>query len=207
MPSGLQSSPRILKGAFIAIIPDSQGKISSQSARYLVFQYNPETLTRKLARPESKKKIKGNIFTGFLNFFNSSSKPVLPRETYSFTLEFNAADYLEIPEKYPNIVEHGLHSCLAMLESMISPQITPSGEIGTELPLVLFHWGTNRILPVCLKKYTILEEAFDPKLNPIRVKIQICMQVLDISDFERDSVGYNIAMQNILKKNMLAQMY
>jgi hypothetical protein len=36
--------------------------------------------------------------------------------------------------------------------------------------LVLFIWSKNRVVPVRVSEFSIVEEAFDPALNPIRAK-------------------------------------
>ncbi len=48
--------------------------------------------------------------------------------------------------------------------------------------LTLFVWGTNRVTPVRLTAIEITEEAFDPKLNPIRAKVSLSMRVLNVND-------------------------
>ncbi len=48
--------------------------------------------------------------------------------------------------------------------------------------LVLFVWSKNRIIPVRLNSLSVVEEAFDSQLNPIRAKIHLEMRVLSVSD-------------------------
>ena len=61
-----------------------------------------------------------------------------------------------------------------------------------EPPLVLFVWSTSRIVPVRITDFSITEEAFDTKLNPIRAKVSIGMRVLSVSDLGFDHRGSSI---------------
>jgi hypothetical protein len=43
-------------------------------------------------------------------------------------------------------------------------------------------WGANRVTPVRLTGIEITEDAFDPRLNPIRAKVSLSMRVLNVND-------------------------
>jgi len=49
-------------------------------------------------------------------------------------------------------------------------------------PRVMFVWGANRVLPVRIESYSISEEEFDTRLNPLRATIGLEMRVLTYSD-------------------------
>lgn len=51
----------------------------------------------------------------------------------------------------------------------------------------MFVWGANRILPVRFLQLQIVEKMFDPSLNPIRIEIQVALQVLTDADFPKSS--------------------
>ena len=47
---------------------------------------------------------------------------------------------------------------------------------------MLFALGRRRLLPVKLTELSIVEEAFDPMLNPIRAKVRLGLRVLTVND-------------------------
>lgn len=47
-----------------------------------------------------------------------------------------------------------------------------------EVPVVLFVWGVQRIVPVRVTQLTITEKLYDTKLNPIHAEAQIGLRVL-----------------------------
>ena len=55
--------------------------------------------------------------------------------------------------------------------------------------------------------HEITEETFDQNLNPIRVKIDLCMQVLGSSDFKSGSVGNEIYTNYQTQKKALTLLY
>ena len=58
-----------------------------------------------------------------------------------------------------------------------------------EAPLVVLVWGVKRVVPVLVSSLSITEEAFDPKLQPIRVKASIECKVLTSSDLPLQHIG------------------
>ena len=54
--------------------------------------------------------------------------------------------------------------------------------VAAPAPLVLFAFGRRRLLPVKLTELSIVEEAFDPMLNPIRAKVRLGLRVLTVND-------------------------
>jgi hypothetical protein len=74
----------------------------------------------------------------------------------------------------------------------------------TEGPLILFIWNKNRVIPVKLTSFSITEEAFDPRLNPILAKVSLGMQVLTINDLGFDHKGGNLYMAYQQQKEQLA---
>jgi hypothetical protein len=156
-----------------------------------VFQYNPEKLTREISYPDVEDSI---AVSG-----RPRHRQEGPVEVIRLTLELDATDQLEKPGEHPHTVENGLLPSLAVLESLMFP----SGEF----PVVVFVWGPKRTIPVRLTSYKIAEEAFDQSLNPIRVKIDLCMQVLGSSDFKPGSVGYKMYENYQTQKDALALLY
>ncbi len=181
-------SPRIKKGAFVQF--DQQ----TAPGRVITFQYNPETLCRKL---------------------EASTKGSLPRETITFTLILDATDDLERPQEHQYTVESGIYPQLSALELLLYPQNSEqrdSSFLGISLsrrannqPLTLFVWGQKRVLPVRLTELHIIEKMFDPNLNPIRASIEVTMQVLNDEDFPRGHKGYDYWKSHLTTKITLAQ--
>jgi len=177
-------SPKLLKGGIVLIDPDS-----SAVKRIIVLQYNPDTLSRTL-------QVQSIGESGDRSEVLRLKGP--PVETIKLDAEIDATDQLEFPDKNPNAVQFGIHPQLAALETIIYPT---SGQLqsnnglaqaGTleivpmEAPLALFIWSKSRILPVRLTDFSVTEEAFDTKLNPIRAKVSLGMRVLNVND-----VGFN----------------
>ncbi len=54
-------------------------------------------------------------------------------------------------------------------------------------PILVFLFGRNRTVPVWLDNLKVVEEAFDPNLNPIRVSVELVMRVRAISEFKKGS--------------------
>jgi hypothetical protein len=192
-------SPRLIKGALIGIDP------LNPLASIVVFQYNPDTLTRRLeARAVSQEGDRGEAFrlTG------------PPKETITLSIEIDAADQLE--QGNPIAVTVGLHPTLAALEMMLYPKSISViandvlSAIGTieiipvEGPMILFVWGPARVLPVRLTSFSITEEAYDPLLNPIRAKVELSLTVLSYHDLSLLSPARALFLVHHIAKEVLA---
>lgn len=183
-------SPRLLKGGIVLVDPTGGAVL-----RVIALQYNPATLQRSLtARTVGEEADRSQA----LRLIGP------PQETYTLEAEIDAADQLEHPGENPATVEHGIAPQLAALESMLYPPssrliannaLAASGvlEIApTEAPLSLFAWSRNRVMPVRLTSYSVTEEAFDPRLNPLRAKVSLGFRVLSVDDLGFDHRGGNI---------------
>ena len=202
--SGFPGSPRLLKGAIISL-----DKFNPQSS-VVVFQYNPDTMTRSLSPRTPKAEKKED---------KPSPKEALritgpPEETISIKIEIDATDQLEMAN--PIAVELGIHPQLAALEMLLYPKLTTVlsnqalTKTGTlevipmELPLALFVWGNKRTLPVRLESLSIEEQAFDVNLNPIRAEISLSLRVLSYSDLQFGSKGSSLFLAHQVQKELLA---
>ena len=74
-----------------------------------------------------------------------------------------------------------------------------------EAPLVLFVWSQNRVVPVKFKSFQITEEAFDPRLNPIRATVSLSMTVLNVNDLGFKHRGGSLFMHYLQNKERLAK--
>lgn len=192
-------SPRLLKGALVGLDP------FNPLASVIVFQYNPDTMTRRLeARATGGEGERGEAFrlTG------------PPKETITLSIEIDAADQLE--QGNPLAVTMGIHPTLAALEMMLYPKSavvianTLLSLIGTievipaEAPMTLFVWGAQRVLPVRLTSFSITEEAYDPLLNPIRAKVELSLTVLSYNDLPLLNPGYTLFLAHQIAKEAMA---
>jgi hypothetical protein len=193
-------SPQLRKGSLVTIDPVS-GKRT-----VIEFQYNPETLTRRLDANamggEGGDKVEVYRLKG------------PPTETITLNVEIDATDQLEKGDK--DTKKKGIYPVLSRLELLLYPSLAAvkdnadradRGEIEIippEAPLTLFEWGGYRVLPVRLTGFSITEEAHDERLNPIRAKIDLTLRVLNYLDFRRDHAGYQAFLSHHQKKENLA---
>ena len=197
--SSFPGSPRLLKGAIVGIDP------LVPIPNVVVFQYNPDTMTRKLEpRAVSAEGDRGEAFrlTG------------APKETITLTVEVDATDQLE--EANPLATTVGIYPTLAALETLLYPKsatviansilslIGTIEVIPVEGPMTLFVWGPQRILPVRLTSLSITEEAHDPLLNPIRAKVELSLSVLSYQDLSITNPGYTLFLAHHIVKEVMA---
>ncbi|MFA6162537.1 MAG: hypothetical protein WC685_03800 [Methylobacter sp.] len=196
-------SPKLIKGGIVLLNPST-----SAVQRIIALQYNSDTLSRSF-------QIQG-VGAGSGDRSEALRLKGPPVETIKLDAEIDAVDQLEFPDQHANIVQSGLHSQLAALETMIYPSssqlqannsLANSGTleiVPMETPLMLFIWSKNRIVPVRLTEFSITEEAFDPSLNPIRAKVSLGMRVLSIDDLGFSHKGGNLFMSFLQNKEQLS---
>jgi len=197
-------SPTTLKGGFILM--DADGKTV---LRTVVFQYNPDTLSRTLT-PRGAKIDAGDRVEG-LRLIGP------PTETMKLEIELDATDRLEHPSDNPETVQNGIAPELADLETIITPatddliaanNLAQTGTLEVlplPSPLVLLVLGTNRTLPVRITDCSVVEEAFDLRLNPIRARVSLGIRVLSIDDLAFGTKGAELFMAAAKRREKLAQ--
>jgi hypothetical protein len=184
---GYSRSPLLTKGAFIQLTEGIVGPVPN----VIVFQYNPETLARKLT-PWQPPAEDTNAEQG--GQMDPQAQPYDPQETIDCALEFDATDQLEQPERHPGAVLFGVADRLAAMERLLYPTSEGDGLLGdlasvlsgsasaevvrSIVPVVLFAWGAGLVVPVRLVSYAVEEQIFSPRLYPIRAKVAVSMQVL-----------------------------
>ena len=143
-------SPRLLKGAIIGLDP------VNPLASIVVFQYNPDTLTRRLEARSSGGGDSGDRSEAF-----RLTGP--PKETITLSIEVDATDQLE--QANPLAVTMGVYPTLSALEMLLYPKsavviantiLAQFGNIELippEAPMTLFVWGPQRVLPVRVDKF------------------------------------------------------
>lgn len=195
-------APRLLKGAIVAI------ERLSPIPSVIMFQYNPDTVTRRLAAsaPQGRG---GGARVEALRLQGP------PRETITMDAEIDAADQLERGD--PLAATVGLHPTLAALETLLYPRSSVMlandvlARLGVltvvppEAPLTLLVWGVPRVVPVRLTELTITEEAFDALLNPIRAKVSLSLTVLTYQDLGVLSPGGSVFLAHQVAKEVLAR--
>ena len=208
MPTGYSRSPKLLKGALIEFSERFIGPIPN----IIVFQYNPEMMTRTL-EVWSQSAAGGSVGeSGASNDTSHTAQPFDPPETFTLALELDATDALENPAAHPVAFISGVADRIAAMEMLLYPQgdsllggltgsisgslggASVSGALGGAtggvqpvprgtVPVVLFVWGPGRIVPVRLTSFSVEEQAYSPLLYPIRAKVSIGLKILTPKDF------------------------
>jgi len=181
----------------------------------IVFQFNPDTMKRTLAHRAPPAPNQGNTGAAKEDVLRVAGPPL---ETINLTIEMNASDQLAEPDQNGAVAENGLHPALATLELLMYPPTLNARKIEeqaargqvqvspADLPLVLLVWGKSRVVPVKLTTFSVSEEAFDTRLNPIAVKVELGMQVLTYMEFTQSSIGRDTFIAYQQAKESLAQL-
>lgn len=192
-------SPRLLKGAIVGVDP------LNPVASVIVFQYNPDTLTRTL---QAQTAGEGGDRSEALRLKGA------PVETIKLDVEIDATDQLERGDN--TAVSLGIHPQLAALEMLLYPKSalvianTVLLALGTievmppAAPFTLLIWGPKRILPVRITEFSITEEAHDVSLNPIRARASLGLRVLSYNDLPLLHPGYGLFLAHQVAKEAMA---
>lgn len=197
MPDSSIINPLRAKGALI----EFSNRFIANIPNVIFFQYNPETMTRKLEA----------WYMGGADDATSGGKdpvnaqPHDPPETIDLVLEFDANDDLSDPVSQAIAAATGISARLAALELLLYPQSdddqlfsSGAGQLGSasngkpaptkdiaskpvpraKVPDLLFCWGKGRIVPVRIASFSIEEQAFSPMLMPIRAKVSLSMKII-----------------------------
>ena len=195
-------SPKLLKGAIVGV------DLFNPLASVILFQYNPERLTRSVQVQSSNQ---GQAPGGTPNRNEALRLKGPPAETISLEIEIDAADQLET-----NATTMGVHPALASLEMLLYPKSARMivnealAEFGVieviapEAPLTLFGWGPKRVLPGRITGFNINEQFFDARLNPLRASVSLQMTVLNYQDLGLVSVGGALFMAHQVTKEVMA---
>jgi hypothetical protein len=210
MTTGFPRSPRLVKGAIIQF----SSPLLMPKPNTIIFQYNPETMTRTLTpwTPPSDEQLKIDK-----KIENNLAQPYDPEETFNITLELDAADDLEKPFLHPVTVISGVADRIAALEMLmypapvdtlsgptsgtLTPAPPPASGTGTvtpaqrqTIPLILFYFGPGRTVPVRITTFSIDEQAYSPSLYPLRAKVTLGLKVLDpVSLVDDGTAAFRIA--------------
>jgi len=201
--SGSPLAPHLTRGGIVQIDPRSGAAL-----RLIVLQYNPDTVTRTM-------QVKGVGESADRSEALRLRGPAV--ETIKLDAELDATDQLETPEDHAAVAKNGLGPALAALEGMVNPTaaqlrrldaLAGSGTLEIapmEVPLPLFVWGANRVVPVRVTELSITEEAFDRRLNPIRAKVGLGLRALSVDDLGFAHRGGAIFMSALAAREALAR--
>ena len=216
--TGYSRSPNLLKGALIQFSAPMLIPIPN----IIIFQYNPETMTRTLTAwtPLERERTydeQGHGTPAALTDAqtNQLRQPFDPTETFSLTLELDAADALEEPGSHPIATIAGVADRISAMEMLCYPpgpgalggllNVSVNVSIGAggisagvstadavpslEVPIVLFFWGPGRIVPVRITSFSVEEQQYSPLLYPVRAKVTIGLKVLDKNHLQNIAGG------------------
>jgi len=159
-------SDKLLKGAL------SYSGTDNQPGRPVVFQFNPETMTRVQVYSEQA---------------NTLS------ESIRFQLVFDALEGME--QDVPEVVENGVYPQLAALEELLEQQTKLQRRRGPDwlfaasnANFLVLIYG-ERIIPVKIQRLNIKELLHNKQLKPIHAKVDIALRTLTVRDLRGNVQG------------------
>ena len=197
--TGFSNAPKLIKGAIVGV------DLFNPLASVIIFQYNPDSLTRTL-QPQS--------MTGEGDRSEVTRLKGAPIETIKLDIEIDATDQLEQGDSQATRL--GIYPQLSALEMLLYPRSalvianTILLAVGTievlppTSPFTLFIWGAKRVLPVRITDFSIMEEAYDVNLNPMRAKASLGLRVLSYSDLSITNPGYHLFLAHQIVKETMA---
>ena len=190
---------KLVKAGFVVL--DQSAAVQ----KIIAFQYNPETLVRRLdaGSANTSGTVVGSVVAGAAAASAAAhavaaAAPITsssPAEFVSFTLALDATDKLERGDAVTQ--QNGLLPMISSLELLLYPQ-----------PNTLALWvsGNKRIVPVRINELLFNEQAFDPLLNPIRAEVTVSLKVLKDADLPPGSHGRALWDTYYLQLQQLAKM-
>ncbi len=201
----------MLRGALIEYGTDLIGPIPN----VVIFQFNPETLSRALQVPPRP--------TGATQR-ETTQAGEKTFEKISFKAHFSAANMLDEDKVLARLF--GIGPQLAALEKMVLPSAKLAGLLGAVIdkiagaaappappaqpvprekyPRILFIWGPTRVLPVTIDSMTIAEQEYDFLLNPVRAEVDITLSVIAIDQCSDDVLAKGALEYSTLAKEAMA---
>ena len=201
----------MLRGALIEYGTDLIGPIPN----VVIFQFNPETLSRALQVPPRP--------TGATQR-ETTQAGEKTFEKITFKAHFSAANMLDEDKLLARMF--GIGPQLAALEKMVLPSAKIAGLIGAVIdkiagaaappappaqpvprekyPRILFIWGPTRVLPVTIDSMTIAEQEYDFLLNPVRAEVDITLSVIAIDQCSDDVLAKGALQYSTIAKEAMA---
>lgn len=174
----------LVKGALVQLVEDIVGFIMPN---VVLFQYNPEKLTHAITpwNPQEVDQTQRGAQA-------PTVQPFDPKETFTLSLELDAADDVEALDASALIT--GVSDRLAALKKLTYPsqglfgdllrnaQALAGGGGGVAqrptVPVVLFAWGPGRILPVRVTSFSVEETLYNRLLHPMQATVSLGLEVL-----------------------------
>lgn len=151
----------------------------------MVFQFNPENLTRTQIYQEQQNKVS---------------------EVLRFELVFNAME--EMAQQDDESLS-GIYPYIAALEEILAYQDSVESTSWLDIllrrgkPVLLFVYG-DRIVPVRLLQLVIKERVHDSQLKPIHATVSLRLRVLDEHDLRGNTQGIAFLAQYRNRRKDLA---
>ncbi|MBA4719437.1 MAG: hypothetical protein HRO68_10235 [Nitrosopumilus sp.] len=202
-----------VKGVLVEYGTDLIGPLKN----IVIFQFNPEEISRSINIP-----IPSTTPEGASAKETVKQTGTRPRDSFTLTVKFNAADKLNNNDIIARVF--GIGPELAALEQMVFPldsigdlagafvdsigDILGKSDKDTKKPIprlptpkILFIWGPSRILPVKIESMSITEQKFDFILNPIQATVELKLGILNIEEIQ-DEPAAKAAQQwtSLIKK-------
>jgi hypothetical protein len=191
----------ILKGALISFSAVGASMDMTSSPNVIVFQFNPETISHDWTEATT-----GASGTDPLMNFSPLATSGVPSERFSFTLILDSdeqladagLDLISASEAKLNgiyaqlsaleMLQFPVTSAVSVLVGQVSAAANAAG-LGqsayqyilvpvSEVPVVLFVWGLQRIVPVRVTGLTVKETLYNVLLNPTHAEVEISLTVL-----------------------------
>ncbi|MDJ0863974.1 MAG: hypothetical protein QNJ87_03210 [Gammaproteobacteria bacterium] len=128
-------------------------------------------------------------------------QPFEPKESFTLSLELDAADDLEDSDPVTTVV--GVSDRLAALKKLVLPTQGLLGDLVASaqalagnasaratrptVPVCFFIWGPGRILPVRVTRFSVDEKLFSPTLHPLQATVSLGLEVLTPDVFRSQS--------------------
>lgn len=208
--TGFPRSPKLMKGALVVYASHSADR---ENTKVIPFQYNPDQVSRTLAKRTPSGGSSGGAKEDVLRVEGP------PVESITLSIVLDATDQLGVSATGTTTHMHGLYPVLATLELLLYPsseqvqqgeEQIKAGAVQIDsgrLPLTLLVWGKSRVVPVLLTSFSVTEQAFDPSLNPIRVKVDLGLRVLTNQELQPDTQGYKAFSSYHKEKERLASLH
>jgi hypothetical protein len=116
--NGYSRSPLLLKGALV----EFSQRFLGPAPNIIIFQYNPDSLTRTLQVWDPDKKEDGGKTPGVAPTASPTVQPDDPPESFTLNLIVDATDALEDPTLHPVAFVSGVADRLAALEMLLYPE-------------------------------------------------------------------------------------
>jgi hypothetical protein len=191
----------VLKGALISFSALGAAADMTSSPNVIVFQFNPETISHDWTEATT-----GASGTDPRMNFSPLATSGVPSERFSFTLILDSDEQIAdtrldpIPVGLANL--YGVYAQLSALEMLQFPVTSAAsalvGQVSaaasaaglgqsacqstsvpiSEVPVVLFVWGPQRIVPVRVTGLSVKETLYDVLLNPTHAEVEVSLTVL-----------------------------